>query len=312
VHDPNDFVDGVPLTPRDLLDRIATLLAEVDGARARADDAKAEAKQAKEDADEKLEELGDLVALHRSGRPCFLLVDGGITAEPPRDLPLWEVAAKSQARAASQAESSPITAPVYLMYGEGRTDSLAFEREVRPAGVLFVQNEGPGSWSARVDGEVIGLGWRSAADAMLASMAHAKAEGEPEDSWRAVAKRDPATLPAGETKAAEGETIPPAGETPPAAPAKPNPSAQADDGMIYRANLDGELVAVAQVSAPGPWSGYKAGECLVSGLPTSDAAKAALLAELGVDPKVAVGWMSKANADAPEAPKKRRRTAVAK
>lgn len=316
MRDPNEFVDGVPLTPHDILARMADRLDEVAALERKRDDAKAEAKKYAEDIEAKMEEVADLAALWKKGRPCFLLVDGGITAETPSNLPLWNAAAKSQERAAEQAKADPITSPIYLRFGEGKCDALAFARVLYPekCGRAHVQNEGPGAWSAYHNGELVSKGWRSAADAMLAVFAHAKAEGFEEAGWEAVAKIGPVEPPAAEVTTPAGDAAPA-----PKARKRKDPEAktwpaQADDGTVYRATYQGQTIAVAQVGAPGPWHGYFAGEPKVRDLEHSEAAKLALAEALGAKPKDLV-WMSKMDnpttEEAPKPARRARRTAAA-
>lgn len=324
MRDPNEFVDGVPLTPQDILARMADRLDEVAALERRRDDAKAEAKKYAEDIEAKMEEVADLASLWKKGRPCFALVDGTVTAEVPSNLPLWDAAEKSKTRAAEQATADPITSAVYLRFGEGRCDGLAFARELTPAGrgKAHVQNEGPGSWSAYLDGELVSKGWRSAADAMLSVLAHAKAEGAEEDAWEAVAKIGPVEAPP-----VSPESVYPERHTPEAlaanapkarkrkADAEPKPfPAQADDGTVYRATYQGQTAAVAQITAPGPWHGYFAGEPKVRDLEHSGAAKEALAEALGAKSKDLV-WMSKMDnpttEEAPKPARRARRTAAA-
>ena len=310
------------------IQQIAHLETVIETLTANRDNAKAEAKKYAEDIEEKMEEVADLAALWKKGRPCFALVDGGITAETPSNLPLWDAVAKSQERAAEQAKVDPVTSPIYLRFGEGKCDALAFARVLYPAtcGRAHVQNEGPGSWSAYHNGELVSKGWRSAADAMLSVFAHAKAEGFEEAGWDAVAKIGPVEPTANETKAAEfmppdaGEAAPSPGRKRKAkdAPAAPKHPAQADDGTIYRAMWKGELVAVAQVHAPGPWFGYLAGVRKVEGMEHSAAAKLAMSEALGATTKDPLVWGSKVpeeSGKADEAPKpapRARRTAAGK
>lgn len=328
MRDPNEFVDGVPLTPHDILARMADRLDEVAALERRRDDAKAEAKKYGEDIEEKMEEVADLASLWKKGRPCFALVDGKVTAEAPRTMPLWEAAGLSQARAAEQAKADPITSPIYLRFGEGKCDALAFARVLYPekCGRAHVQNEGPGAWSAYHNGELVSKGWRSAADAMLSVFAHAKAEGFEEAGWDAVAKLGPVEPPAAETStptdAGAGHVSESSGTAPAPKGRKrkdaPEPKAfapQADDGTTYRAVYQGQTIAVAQVGAPGPWHGYAAGERKVSDLEHSEAAKLALAEALGAKPKD-LAWMSKMdNPTTDAAPKpapRARRTAAGK
>jgi hypothetical protein len=142
----------------------------------------------------------------------------------------------------------------------------------------------------------------------------------------AVAKIGPVEPPANETKAAEfmppdaGEAAPSPGRKRKAkdAPAAPKHPAQADDGTIYRAMWKGELVAVAQVHAPGPWFGYLAGVRKVEGMEHSAAAKLAMSEALGATTKDPLVWGSKVpeeSGKADEAPKpapRARRTAAGK
>lgn len=323
MRDPNEFVDGVPLTPQDILARMADRLDEVAALERKRDAAKGEAKKHGEEIDAKMEEVADLASLWKKGRPCFALVDGTVTAEAPRTMPLWEAAGLSQARAAEQAKADPITSPIYLRFGEGKCDALAFARVLYPekCGRAHVQNEGPGAWSAYHNGELVSKGWRSAADAMLAVFAHAKAEGFEEAGWEAVAKIGPVEPEVGVT-GADGSVR--YGADAPAAPApkarkRKDPEAktwpaQADDGTTYRAVFQGQTIAVAQVGAPGPWHGYAAGERKVSDLEHSEAAKLALAEALGAKPKD-LAWMSKMDnpttEEAPKPARRARRTAAA-
>lgn len=319
MRDPNEFVDGVPLTPHDILARMADRLDEVAALERKRDDAKAEAKKYGEDIEEKMEEVADLASLWKKGRPCFALVDGKVTAEAPRTMPLWEAAGLSQARAAEQAKADPITSPIYLRFGEGKCDALAFARVLYPekCGRAHVQNEGPGAWSAYHNGELVSKGWRSAADAMLSVFAHAKAEGFEEAGWDAVAKLGPVEPPAAEVTPPAADEAPAPGRKRKAkdAPAAKTFAPQADDGTVYRATYQGQAIAVAQVGAPGPWHGYFAGEPKVRDLEHSEAAKLALAEALGAKPKDLV-WMSKMdNPTTDAAPKpapRARRTAAAK
>lgn len=333
--DPNQYKDGIPLTTQDILDRIATRLGEVDTLERERDRLKSAAKHKDADAEERLGEVRELARLRSLGRPVYLLVDGSVTAEPPRNLPLWEGLERSTVRATEQAKTTAAVAPIFAKYGEGRAPGVAFVRFVASIGAkVLVQSEEPGAWTARIGTEAVDGGpWRAAADAMIAALEATEdtlAIGSPAEAWEPteVVPTKPAEEPeeTPTTDATGGKIAPP--ETPPAAlpdasqgfmpPAPAAPAAppktyakSPDDGQTFRAMFNGETLAVAQVVTPGPWNGYRGAAKVVEGADTAAEAKAKVEEVLG---SPALGWASKVQDEAAkvDTSKPPRRTRVAR
>lgn len=340
--DPNRYKDGIPLTTFDLLDRISRLLGEVDTLERERDRLKASAKHKDADAEDRLGEVRELARLRALGRPVYLLVDDTVTAEPPRDLPLWEGLERSTARASEQAKVSATVAPIFAKYGEGRAPGVAFVRFVASIGAkVLVQSEEPGAWTARIGTEAVDGGpWRAAADAMIAALEATEdtlAIGSPAEAWEPteVVPSKPAEEPeeTPTTDATGGKIAPPEERSigrvesatvtadgrgvevvvAPAAPASP-PKTYAkspDDGQTFRAMFNGDTLAVAQVVTPGPWNGYRGAAKVVEAADTAAEAKAKVEAALG---SPALGWASKVQDEAAkvDTSKPPRRTRVAR
>lgn len=345
--EPNKFKDGIPLHPRAIMDRIAEDLAKSAALEAEVAELKSSAKSKEKASEALVEQVRALSELHRLGRPVYELVDGSLTAETPKSLPLWDAVEKSRERSIEAEKASAVVGAIYAKFGEGRAEGIAFDRVLAGGVRAHVQTEAPGEWTATVGGQAVpGAPWRSAADAMLAALGFAKdllASNHPERSWEvsavvptAAAKTEEAddegegddetaTEPKSEavrvpdSRGAEvGVNVTPA----PARTWAPGPH----DGKTFRSVHGGKGVAVSQPVAPGPWCGYigttKVGVIGTDGkaateFDTPEEAEAAVEATLpatnGKAPKLT--WLSNTPGDSaaeaapPEAPKRRTRVA---
>lgn len=185
--DPNRFASLAPLTPRELLDKIGTLQEASAKATSHAAGLKAEAKAELEAAEGFDAKVLDLVRCFRMNRPVFALVDGEFTTETPKGLDLWEASGQAATRERTQAEAATYVEPIHEHFGVGRVKERAFVRTLKTDALAAVWAVKGGEWRAAVGGvEVPGAPWRSAAEAMLASLTAAKSpedEKTPELGW---------------------------------------------------------------------------------------------------------------------------------
>lgn len=299
--DPNRYVDGVPITPRQIIERIASLDDASEGFARKRDALKKEAKELGERVTENDDARRDLLRCHRMGRCVYQLTDGTITTEPPRGLELWDAAERAKKAERSQADAASYVAPVFELYGAGKAKGNGYRRKLEVAAEgtesatvkvgLLVQTTKPGEWiAARAKKgetwEVLEGGpWRTAADAILSALAAVAWKG---DAKGEVEGWEPCDVVAGLAPVEK-----------PAEPAKASkPKGQADDGAIYRASFgEGRSLAVAQVTAPGPWSAYVDQKRVGGDFESSDAAKAAVAEHLKAKD---LAWLgSKAKLDPP-------------
>lgn len=246
--DPNRYVDSVPLTPRQIIERIGLLDDASAGFERRRDAITKDKKELVDKIKSNDEARRDMLRCHRMGRCVYLLTDGTITTEPPSGLALWDAAKAGQAAERSQAEAASYVAPIFELFGVGRPKADCFTRTLADGKSVLVQTEKAGEWIAArgVKGgawEVLEGGpWRSCADAMLAVLASVEWKGEAKDEvdgWTAI--KSPKTI---------------ALVTAPAPTKAAKAKGQPDDGTIYRGTFGERSLAVAQVAAPGPWSAY--------------------------------------------------------